>query len=215
MNSVSWGAKAIVNTLGGKAYVYSPYVLLRSLWVWDARDQVTLPTDIRGLIEATYEDAFDEPEAWQELFGEWFASDACKRMLAARNSNIWGPALDDVEGVQTRLNEVPTRSFVLCRSVTKTDAEFLDGSRGDFRGDDFRLATTQAIHRNVVRIPARFLVDTEPHAGVARYLRGPQAIGVADSTGTISAMGLKDSVRLRWCNDLGLVIENTFWKEGL
>ncbi len=209
------GAKAIVNTLGGKAYVYSPYVLLRSLQVWEPRDQVTLPTDIRGLIEATYEDSDEEPDAWQKLLLDYRGESTAYRQRAQLSSNIWGAALDDVEGVQTRLNEVPTRAFVLCRSVTKTDVEFLDGSRGDFREDDFRLAVAQAIHRNLVRIPSRFLLDTDPHAGVARYLRGPQAIGVADSTGTISSIGLKDSVRLRWCNDLGLVIENTSGKEGL
>lgn len=39
---------------GASAYVYSPYVLCRSLEVWQARAAVTLPQDIRALIEATY-----------------------------------------------------------------------------------------------------------------------------------------------------------------
>lgn len=41
---------------GASAYVYSPYVLCRSLEVWLARDAVCLPQEIRGLIEATYVD---------------------------------------------------------------------------------------------------------------------------------------------------------------
>jgi CRISPR-associated endonuclease/helicase Cas3 len=41
---------------GASAYVYSPYVLCRSLEVWLTRDAVSLPYDIRGLIEATYVD---------------------------------------------------------------------------------------------------------------------------------------------------------------
>lgn len=208
-------AKAIVTALGGKAYVYSPYVLLRSLQVWEARAEVTLPNDIRGLIESTYEVLFDEPEAWQKLLDDYRGESMAYRMKAQLSSNIWGVMLDDHEGVQTRLNEVPTQSFLLCRSVTKTGAEFLDGSRGNFRGDDFRLATAQAIHRNLVRIPSRLFLDNEPHAGVAQYLRGPQAFGVVDSVGMISARGLDDSVRLRWCNDLGLIIENISGKEGL
>ncbi len=36
------------------AHVYNPYVLCRSLEVWQACGQLDLPTDIRGLIEATY-----------------------------------------------------------------------------------------------------------------------------------------------------------------
>lgn len=39
---------------GPSAYVYASYVLCRSLAVWRERRAVTLPSDIRGLIEATY-----------------------------------------------------------------------------------------------------------------------------------------------------------------
>lgn len=39
---------------GASAHVYSPYVLCRSLQVWQGRSELTLPHDIRGLIEATY-----------------------------------------------------------------------------------------------------------------------------------------------------------------
>lgn len=42
------------SAFGASAYVYSPYVLCRSLEVWQARVAVSLPTDIRPLIEATY-----------------------------------------------------------------------------------------------------------------------------------------------------------------
>lgn len=202
-------AKAIVTTLGGKGHVYSPYVLLRSLRVWQAEAQITMPTDIRSLIEATYADLEDEPNAWQNLFMESCGETLAHRQKALQSSNIWTVAMDDHEGVQTRLNEVPTLSFVLCRSLTKTDAEFLDGSRADFRGDDFCLTTAQTIHRNVVRIPTRYFSDTETLAGVARYLRGPQAIGLVDSAGAIETQGLQSGVRLSWCNDLGLAIEDT------
>lgn len=40
---------------GASAYVYNPYVLCRSLEVWNRLEQVALPGDIRPLIEATYQ----------------------------------------------------------------------------------------------------------------------------------------------------------------
>lgn len=43
-----------VQALGNSAYVYTPYVLCRSLEVWQKLPSVSLPTDIRTLIEATY-----------------------------------------------------------------------------------------------------------------------------------------------------------------
>ncbi len=42
------------SAFGGTAYVYSPYVLLRTLEVWCSLDSLVLPTDIRPLIEKTY-----------------------------------------------------------------------------------------------------------------------------------------------------------------
>jgi CRISPR-associated endonuclease/helicase Cas3 len=40
---------------GKTAFVYSPYVLCRALEVWHQKTQITLPTDIRATLEATYE----------------------------------------------------------------------------------------------------------------------------------------------------------------
>lgn len=45
---------------GSSAYVYSPYVLCRSLEVWEKLEQVALPADIRPLIEATYKSRQEE-----------------------------------------------------------------------------------------------------------------------------------------------------------
>ena len=48
------------SAFGASAHVYSPYVLCRSLEVWTQRFVVTLPTDIRPLIEATYADRAED-----------------------------------------------------------------------------------------------------------------------------------------------------------
>ncbi len=44
----------ILKSTGRSAYVYSPYVLCRSLEVWQSILSVDLPGDIRNLIESTY-----------------------------------------------------------------------------------------------------------------------------------------------------------------
>ena len=101
-------SKAIVKALGGKAHVYAPYILLRSLEVWEGQNEVSIPLQIRPLLELTYKDRKNEPDSWQELSGEWFATDSAKKMIASRNCNLWQVALEDEEGVQTRINDVPT-----------------------------------------------------------------------------------------------------------
>ncbi|MEW6587220.1 MAG: CRISPR-associated helicase Cas3', partial [Nitrospirota bacterium] len=124
--------KAIVKTLGSKAHVYNPYVLLRSLIVWKKLKQISIPKQIRCLIESTYEALDDEPGAWQKLFDDRFATDSGRKFLADRNSNLWQVVLEDEEGRQTRLNDVTTISLVLCRYLSKKKAEFIDGTSGVF-----------------------------------------------------------------------------------
>ena len=154
-----------------------------------------------------------EPESWRELLDDWFATDSGKKFFADLNSNLWTVALEDDEGVQTRLNELPTLSLVLCRRFSKTAAEFIDGSRAVLGGEEFRLATAQAIHRNLVKIPVRCFVQTKEHAGIARYLRGPQSVGVVDPEGTVNVDGLQSGVRLLWSCELGIIIESKSDKE--
>ncbi|MGE4259888.1 CRISPR-associated helicase Cas3' [Shewanella sp.] len=51
---------------GDSGWVYSPYILCRSLEVWQDVSRVTLPADIRGLIDWTYEER-EESGQWRAL----------------------------------------------------------------------------------------------------------------------------------------------------
>ncbi|OGX35477.1 MAG: hypothetical protein A3C36_02215, partial [Omnitrophica WOR_2 bacterium RIFCSPHIGHO2_02_FULL_52_10] len=61
-------AGEIKKMLGPKTFVYAPYVLLRSLEIWGGLSSLTLPRDIRGLLEKTHCDRIDEPKGWQDLY---------------------------------------------------------------------------------------------------------------------------------------------------
>jgi CRISPR-associated endonuclease/helicase Cas3 len=208
------GPKAIVEALGGKAHVYNPYVLLRSLEVWRSLEQaISIPKQIRRLIEATYEEHDDEPSAWQKLFDDRFATDSGQKFLADRNSNLWQVVLEDEEGRQTRLNEVTTISLVLCRYFSIKKAEFIDGTGGILEDEEFQLSTAQGIHRNLVKIPEYYFTGVEAHAAIAKYLHGVQCVGLVGGDGTVSVKGLKNGFLLRWDKNMGLVIENKENKE--
>jgi CRISPR-associated endonuclease/helicase Cas3 len=200
-------AKAIANALGSKAKIYAPYVLLRSLEVWKTNRKVSIPSQIRQLIESTYAFQDDEPEAWQQLSDEWFGTDSAKEMVASRNSNLWQLALEDREGVQTRINEMPTVSMVLCRSLKKLEAMFIDGSSGKLGRDTFHFATAQAIHKNLVKVPEYCFDHVDSDSTFADYLYGKQSIGIVVENGTVEVKGLKSSTRLFYSDKLGLVIE--------
>ncbi|MCK9377703.1 MAG: hypothetical protein M0P73_16345, partial [Syntrophobacterales bacterium] len=203
--------KAIVKALGGKAQVYAPFVLLRSLEVWQNLSPklgvVSLPSQIRQLIESTYKDRDTEPDSWLQLCDEWFGTESAKEMIASRNCNLWQVALEDEEGVQTRLNEVPTLALVLCRKLTRREAIFIDNAIGLLGSDHYQLATAQAIHQNLVKVPEYCFDHIEPCIAFSDYLHGKQCLGIVAEGGAVEVQGLKQGTRLIYSDDLGLVIE--------
>lgn len=213
----SMESKVIKNALGSKAKVYAPFVLLRSLEVWKAQSQVSIPLQIRQLIEATYEDRENEPDSWLELSSEWFGTDSAKKMMAARNCNLWQMALDDEKGVQTRLNEILTVSVVLCQSINKQKAVFVDDTTGKLGGNTFLLPTAQAIHKNLVKLPKYCFDDdrVESCQAFADYLYGEQSVGIVADNGSVEVKRLKNGIRLFYSDELGLVIEKTSAKEEI
>ncbi|MGO9314496.1 MAG: CRISPR-associated helicase Cas3' [Desulfobaccales bacterium] len=210
--------QAIKKALGGKALVYAPFVLLRSLELWEQQSQmekgVSIPSQIRRLLELTYEER-KEPDSWRQLRDEWFGTDSAKKMLASQNCNLWLVALEDEEGVQTRLNEVPALALVLCRELTAQEVVFIDQSKGLLGNEKYRLATAQAIHKNLVKIPEYCFDHIEPCPAFSDYLHGEQCIGIVAEGGAVAVQGLKQGTRLSYSDDLGLVMEKTSTQEEI
>ena len=121
----------------------------------------------------------------KNCFATGYGKATAYKQKSLQSSNIWTVALEDDEGVQTRLNELPTLSLVLCRRLSKTDAEFIDGSQAVLGGEEFRLATAQAIHRNLVKLPLTPFCASERIAseGAPRHCPLParaQSVGMVD-----------------------------------
>jgi CRISPR-associated endonuclease/helicase Cas3 len=203
--------KTIEKALGGKAQVYATYVLLRSLELWEQQSRkervVSIPAQIRQLLELTYQERDDEPDSWQQLFYELEGNSAAIKMKALQSSNIWQVPREDEEGVQTRLNEVPTAALVLCRKITAQEAFFIDQSRGVLSNGEYRFATAQAIHKNLVKVPEYCFNHIESYRPFSNYLHGNQCVGIVAEDGAVEVHGLQKGIRLFYSDDLGLVIE--------
>jgi len=201
--------KAIVDALGGKAHVYDPFVLLRTLQLWESYPNVVIPTQIRELIEATYSVRDDDPESWEKLFDDRFVRNSNERFKATMTGNYWQPQLPDEEGVQTRLNEIPTVSLVLCRSINKQRAVFVDDTTVKLGGDEFRLTTAQAIHKNLVKVPEYCFDHIDLNPAFKEYLFGNQCVGIVTESGAVEVKGSKSGIRFFYSDELGLVIEKS------
>ncbi|MDA8241004.1 MAG: CRISPR-associated helicase Cas3' [Nitrospiraceae bacterium] len=203
----------IKKTLGGKAQVYAPYALLRSLEIWEAHPEVTIPSQIRNLIESTYQERGDEPPSWQKLYEDWFGTDSAKRLKAFMSANLWQPALEDIEGQQTRLNEIEMIPLILCRNLSKKQAVFVDDSAAELRGDKFLLSTAQAIHKNLVKVPEYCFDHVMPCESFADYLHGRQTMGIISDDGAVEVLGLKGGISLFYSDEVGLAINGKSGKE--
>lgn len=197
----------IKKILGSKAKVYHPYVLLRSLDIWSLRNQISLPDEIRGALKATYEDrGEDEPEGWATLCDDLACDRMTLRSVALMASNIWQAALNDEEGVQTRINTYEQVSLLLADQIAKDMAVMLNGEEARLNTDRFNLQAARALHRNLVRVPKSLFDDFTTTEQTKRYVRGDQILVSVEKNGLIQAKGLKAEISLRWHPDIGVLI---------
>lgn len=123
---------------GASAWVYSPYVLCRSLEVWQGYDQLSLPADIRPLIDATYTERPEQGEMarWLHELREGNRNRIGQRaltQLARLTLAQSGKALPESRA-QTRYSEGDNAEVLLLASLTLNPEEkasqlvLLDGS---------------------------------------------------------------------------------------
>lgn len=119
--------KALSNpraAFGATALVYSPYVLCRSLQVWQALDKLALPSRIRPLIDQTYAER-EEQDEWAGLLHElkqgnrWRTGEEALQALAKLTLAKDGKTLPEHQA-ETRYNDQDTHEVLLVRSIRTT-----------------------------------------------------------------------------------------------
>lgn len=207
-------AREIEKSLGAKAFVYAPYVLLRTLQVWKKFSQISIPSQIRQLIEETYSERTDEPTSWRELLQKVADESYKYRQHALMNTNVWCmPDLPDEEGIQTRVNELPTVSVILCQQIASNEVVLANGTKIVLGGDAFQLSIAKGIHRNLAKVPRYCFDSVVPFGAFRDYLRGEQTVGIITTAGSVEVKGLKNSHLLHFSNKLGLSIDKISAKE--
>lgn len=154
-------AEEIKNRLGASGCVYAPYVLLRSLEVWKPRTEITLPDDIRPMVEKTY--------ALRDESSVSYMKDLCKdledkkqEMERLANHTTSQNYKDDPK---TRYGTIDTVELLLL----KEDPEHISGTctlytplfGESFIADEqyWSFKTARAIQQNLVRVPKTMLKD--------------------------------------------------------
>lgn len=206
--------KQLREALGKSGRVYAPYVLLRSLQQWRCRGAITLPTDIRAIIEATYAEPLSkEPDALRQLRNELEERKRQLRNMAISATRIWAqPPLPDEEGIQTRISSLPTAGLLLVRSVQSLDArtallQLLDGSSVQVSDRQWDLEAAKAICRNLTRVPWWVVrAALEMPKWLNNHVSQPTALGLLQSDGFVCWRGSDAETGISYQEDQGIVV---------
>ena len=172
---------------GMTGLVYLPYVLFRSLELWEQLSAVTLPQDIRGLLEATY---LERPESAANI------RDAL-RFLEKQRDTLQGMALRGVssdaatlpeEKASTRAGQLPQAEVLLLRGFDRErkEAVLADGGKVRLAGGDMsweqRQETAARLSLSIVRVPVRMAPEPLPSKSLD-WLRPWLYCGIDPDTG--------------------------------
>ncbi len=122
----------IEKSFGSNAKVYAPYVLYRSLEVWNKRTEILIPNQLRELIELTYIDREEKNPSIQNCFHQLDKKIKSLKQFAliglSRGGKTWSE-----EEAKTRYSELETIQVLLLRDYKDEGnnnkvVEFMDGS---------------------------------------------------------------------------------------
>src|SRR5690625_2585369 len=114
-------------SFGPTAYVYSPYVLCRSLEVWQNYEAVQLPNDIRQIIDKTYYER-QEKDFMARWLHELIEGNQIRKgqnalsQLARTTLTQVGPTQSE-DKVQTRYSEIEHHEVLLLRNIFYDEQE--------------------------------------------------------------------------------------------
>jgi len=164
--SVDWSvdAASIKKSLGASAYVYPPFALFQAQRVWQTLSQVSLPMDIRPLLEESSRVTDSMPTGADALRIELEKLVEEMRGTAWMNSVFGTGAVDDVEGMQTRWKPKPSGFVILLQSSPTQSANgislhFLDGTSHAFVPGRFDFDLARKLHQNACRVPRYLIAD--------------------------------------------------------
>lgn len=146
------------NCFGTSAFVYSEYVLCRTLEIWSKKTNIILPTEIREVLEATYSDR-QETGRLARLVSELQEEKEKLQSMAAIGMAKEGQTLPEIQ-VKTRFSERETVDVLLIKSIQKISKArkliFLDNSEQIIpiycQSSQEKRAITRHLMENTVRV---------------------------------------------------------------
>lgn len=202
---VAWSLpeREIRAALGPVAFVYPPFAMYQASRVWCGRSTVTLPSEIRDLLELSAVVPEEMPGGARALHEALDRLVSNMKLTGGKQDPFRQPELPDEEGVQTRWNSQPSTMLVLLREppvrrgAVVTVAP-LHGKPISFPLGLFDYGLAKSLHENAVRVPwylVKDLLKRQPE-WLQRHASGAVlAIASPDST----RLDLQEGQDHPWC----------------
>jgi CRISPR-associated endonuclease/helicase Cas3 len=205
-------AATLKKALGKSGKVYAPYVLLRTAAVFAAHEAISLPSQIREVLEATYnrEGESEEAPAWKELREELEKDLEQQKQLAYSATNVLGQqSRKDAEGLMTRREGAPSRDVILLSACERVDAgrwqlTGQDGETVTASEFDWRFDVARLLSRNLVRVPRYQVPRQDMPPWLRLHTHGLTAFALVQPDGSCVFPDAQDESPLAYTPALGL-----------
>ncbi len=223
-DDVDWtaGEKEIKASLGPSAWVYPPFALFQAERIFGTREALTLPTEIRSVLEESDRIPEDLPEGAATFAEALKVRDRDMALSAARQGWLDAALLPDVEGTKTRWGAQRSGFVVLLgeRPVSVEGRKRIVPRKGDpieIRPGEFSFPLAQSLHENAVRVPwywVRSGVGDQP-AWVSEHIEDA-VIGIVSQVDlSVELPGCADHpYAFSYSSELGLSCETVSFDTG-
>ena len=206
------GVEELKRAFGKSGLVYAPYVLLRTAEVFTNRETLTLPGQIRELLEATYTPRAEgaEPAAWSELRAEVEAErDELAQRAEAATRVLGQQSVDDQKELLTRRKGPPTRDVVLlrmCSQISPDHWEFttLDEWTHIASAYQWSFEVSKALHENLVRVPRYTVPPQDMPLWLKLHTHGLTAWAVVKQDGSLDFPEAEGPCALAYNSQMGI-----------
>ena len=190
--------------------VYYPYILCRSYDVWKEYDNcaVSLPDQVRSLLDKTYRELEEEPAAWIKLRQEQEdKDDKLQRCAKAVHAGAVGiPVGQDNEQAATRYNDRPMRDVLIVAGYDDCGAEgtvtLLSGSKVVLSAFQRDIHSAAELHQNMVSLPSYMLPKDSPPSWLSKNLNDQIVLLQCRDDGKLLAG--QDDIGLAYDQDKGI-----------
>jgi CRISPR-associated endonuclease/helicase Cas3 len=158
------------DAFGIHAKIYSDWILWRTFRAWKKHSVLTIPHDLRSLLEETYRDFIPQDPLWlqeakkdldeKNMSKALYAQASTGSLVVAKEEDDLIPVdvIEDAEGNHaTRLMSVPTNQLLLTHGVIENkdtvDLHFIDGVTFTLIKNKRYLNATKALTLRMVKVP--------------------------------------------------------------